>query len=218
MNKPYHGRVKAGIMPPMRLDSHRSSPRLLAATVALLAAVALQPAVADAKGKPKYYFELAEVKVKEGVPAELTALVQAEVVKALEADELIVTDLAAAGVTASMDDPKAYKKALKKKKLTAYRVNVEVTAYATEIEQLPAPRKGKRVEVSVSLRMFGEALPDRIMAFTGEGSATIKIDIGAKFRPRDQEAADHDAIELAVGDALATSLAQLSKPKDTPKK
>jgi hypothetical protein len=202
----------------MRLDSHRSSARLLAATAALVAAVALQPAVADAKGKPKYYFELAEVKLSAGLPAELQALVEAEVVKALEADETIVTDLAAAGVTATADDAAAFKKALKKKKLSAYRVNVEVTAYATEIEQLPAPRKGKRVEVSVSLRMFGETIPDRIMAFTGEGSATIKLDIGAKFRPRDQEAADHDAVEIAVGDALATSLATLAKPKDTPKK
>ena len=129
-----------------------------------------------------------------------------------------MTDLVAAGVTAAPTEAAAFKKALKKKRLSAYRVNVEVTAYSTATEQLPAPRKGKRVEVSVSLRMFGETIPDRIMAFTGEGSATIKLEIGAKFRPRDQQAADHDAIEIAVEDALATSLAQLAKPKDTPKK
>jgi hypothetical protein len=66
--------------------------------------------------------------------------------------------------------------------------------------------------------MFGETYPKRVMAFTGDGSATVKIDIGKKLRKRDTDYANEEAMKLAVADAIAASIAKLKAPPEKTKK
>ena len=109
-------------------------------------------------------------------------------------------------------EPKKYEKWLARRNLRAFKVNVEVIDYRHDLEQLPAPRKGQRLTVSIDLKTFGETIPGRVMAFSGEGSATVKLDIGKRLRKRDSEVGKHDAIELSIDKALAESIRKLRMP------
>jgi hypothetical protein len=186
---------------------------------AAVLAVAAGPAEA-AKKKNKYFFELAEVKAADALGKtgkDLIPVAQTQVGKSISTHEQIVTELAGAPDRANA---KAFKAYLKKKKVAgAYRVNVEVIAFEEEIEEKDdSLNKEKRLIIRLSLRTFGETIPDRVMGFSGEGSATVKLDIGKKLRPKDREYAINQAVELAMTDALASSMQKLAKPPPPPKK
>lgn len=205
-------RSKYVMMPPMR------SPLLLFVVLALTALA--QPA--EAKAKKRYYFELAEVKSDESlgkVGAELVAPATAQVTKAIAGHPQLVAVLE--GAPDPKTDARGFKKWLTKKKLSgAYRVNVEVIAFEEELEDKDESlsNKEKRLIIRVTLRTFGETIPERVMGFSGEGSATVKLDVGKKLRPKDRDYAIAQALELAMADALTSSLTKLTAPPAKPKK
>lgn len=193
------------------------SPLLLFVVLALTALA--QPA--EAKAKKRYYFELAEVKSAESlgkVGAELVAPATAQVTKAIAGHPQLVAVLE--GAPDPRTDARGFKKWLTKKKLSgAYRVNVEVIAFEEELEDKDESlSKEKRLIIRLSLRTFGETIPERVMGFSGEGSATIKLDVGKKLRPKDRDYAIAQAFEMAMADALASSLTKLAAPPAKPKK
>lgn len=194
-------------------------PLLVAAALAL-AVVLLAAGRADA-GKPKrYYFELVEVKAGAGVTVDdaTVAAIHAQVEKVLATHpQLTGTLVKPPAPDASFT---AWKKYLGKQKLAgAYRVNLEVTDYEETLEdQDPGDKIALRLTIRLSLRMFGEVIPMRTIAFTGDGSSTVKADIGRKLRPRDREFDVGSAIELAVADALTTSLHRLETAPPPAKK
>ena len=59
---------------------------------------------------------------------------------------------------------------------------------------------------ALARELVGEIIPARTMGFTGDGGSTVKADVGRKLRPRDRDFNLAGAIELAVNDALASSL------------
>ena len=189
--------------------------------VAVVALLFAAPRTADAaKPKKKYFFELAEVKAADSlgqVGKDLAPVTQAQVAKSIAAHEQVVTTLDGAPDRANA---KAFKAYLKKKKLAgAYRVNVELIAFEEELEDKDeSVNKEKRLVIRLSLRTFGETIPDRVMGFSGEGSSTVKLDVGKKLRPKDREYAINQAVELAMNDALASSMEKLAKPPPPPKK
>jgi hypothetical protein len=192
--------------------------RSLAVALAVAAALLASTPAAQAKKKPKhtYYFEVSKVTLAEGVPPAIARAVRAQLAVAIEKHDRIVAALEGAPDPAV--DPKKYKAYLKKKKLRAFKVNVEVTAYEHAIVPMPAPRTGQRLEVSIELHAFGETIPDRVMAFSGGGSAGVMIEIGKKLRPRDSEIGNHDTIEMALDKAIAESIIKLSAPPEATKK
>jgi hypothetical protein len=211
----YHAPSKCGIMPAM--------PRVLPWLVALgviVVAIAISTG-ADAKPKKKYHFQLVEVAAADAVPAasrtEIVQAVQVKAEKALADHEQLVAVLT--GAPDPKVDPASFKKYLSKKKISgAYRVNVEVTELGEETEPVDGKPGELRLVVRLSLRMFGETIPDRVMAFAGDGSATIKAEVGKKLRPRDRQFALESAAEMAVADALGISLTKLAMPPPKPSK
>ena len=198
-----------GMMPPMV----RSRPSLALALLALLALLAVVGPGAARAGKPRrYHFALIEVKAAPAVgdhAAELTAAVKAEADKVLTSHpQLVATLTAPPAETAGFP---AWKKYLGKQKLDgAYRVNIEITSYEETVEDLdPSDKIELRLTIRIQLRMFGEVIPLRTMAFTGDGGATVKADVGRRLRPRDRDFNLAGAVELAVGDAVASSLRKL---------
>ena len=188
-----------------------------------VAAVAAAPAYAGphGKAKPKYHFLLHEVSLGSDVSGEVPEYAQprvkAQVEKAFASHPQLVAALDGAPDAAT--DPKGYKAFLKKQKLTgAYKVNVEITLAAEELEDVDGKPGTQRLVVRLGIKMFGETIPERVMGFSGEGSATIKQEIGKKLRPRDREFAWDSAAELAINDAIATSLAKLALPPAKPSK
>lgn len=202
----------SGIMRPMR-------PLLAFLALALVAAPAY--AGPHGKAKPKYHFLLHEVAlgsdVSGAVPEFAQPRVKAQVEKAFANHPQLVAALDGAPDPAT--DPKGYKAFLKKQKLTAaYKVNVEIILAAEETEEVDGKPGTQRLVVRLGIKMFGETMPERVMGFSGEGSATIKQEIGKKLRTRDREFAWDSAAELAINDAIATSLAKLALPPAKPSK
>jgi hypothetical protein len=191
-------------------------------TLGLIGVVALA-ATAGAKPKPKptYHFLVSEVTAADGIAGDVVTAAQprikAQVEKAFAEHPQLVAALE--GAPDPKANPKAYTAFLKKKKVAgAYRVNVEITSAVEETEDMEAKPGQLRLVVRLSLKMFGETIPQRVMGFTGEGSATIKQEVGKKVRPRDREFAWDQAAELAINDAIATSLAKLALPPARPTK
>ncbi|MEZ4402278.1 MAG: hypothetical protein R3B06_19795 [Kofleriaceae bacterium] len=190
-------------------------------TIAVAAAVCglLVARPADA-GKPKrYHIDLIEVTGVATLPPEAAGvlpLVEAEWRKVLAAHPQLVTLAGAPDPSAA----KPFKKWLTKKKIAgAFRMNVEVTAYEEELDDKDVTvNQEKRLTVRLALRTFGETIPDRVMAFAAEGSATIKVDVGKKLRPADRAYAIKTAVEGAVADAMTASLEKLALPLPKPKK
>jgi len=191
----------------------------VAGVLALVALVAL-PRAADARPKKRYHIALIEVTAAEGLPAESADAIpaaRAEVAKQLLSNPQLAT---LDGAPDPATDAKKFKAWLTKKKIAgAYRMNVEITSYEEVLEDKDASvNQEKRLTIRLGLRTFGETIPERKMAFAADGSATIKVDVGKKLRPRDREFAIQSAVEGAVTDALAASIVKLSLPTKTPKK
>ncbi len=178
-----------------------------------LAILAAAPVAAEAAPK-KFHFELAAVTpkpdVKPDVAKAVLPRVEGQVRKAFDTHPRLVAKLEGAP---DRNKPDAYRKYLVQKGLAgAYLVTVEITEASEELEPMDKPNS-QRFVVSISVHVLGEAIPGRTMAFTGDGSAKVKQEIGKKLRPRDREATWDQAAEVAIADAMTTVFKQLDKPQ-----
>lgn len=165
---------------------------------------------AQGKKRPAYCLLVTDIQAADGVPEALPELVRERLVAAIDEHQRLVATLPE-GAPDPQAAPKAFTAYMKKRRLTPYRLNVEITGYHQEVET--SPRGGQRLSVHVALRTFGETMPVRVMAFSGEGSATIKLDVGKRLRERDAAYADREAVTQAVGDALAESIRRLDEKR-----
>ena len=176
------------------------------AAVVGVAALALMTTSAEAKEKVEYIYQIRKVSSATGVKAPVD-----QVTKGLRAGidrAPAITDSVPAGAPDPEKQPARFKRYLKKRGMKAYQVNLEVTSYERTVEAID-DRGHKRLTVRIALRLFGETVPDRVMAFAGDGTATVKLEVGKKVRPRDDEVANHDAIEVAIDQAIGESLRKL---------
>lgn len=192
----------------------RSLPFVLCA-LWLLGSAATVEAGRKAKPQKKYFFEVTSVTSKTSLPDHLEKAIlpklSAEVEKQLNSHPQLVTSLPDAPDPAG--DATKYRRYLTKRGLSgAYQVSVELTSASEEVEPMEG-RSGQRLIVRLGVHMFGEAVPGKTIGFTGDGTASIRQEIGKTLRPRDQEFTWQGAVEMAVTDALSTSLAKLSAPE-----
>ena len=188
--------------------------RFLVVATALLVATS-----AWAAPKKKYHFELAAVtakpEVKPDVAKSATPRVEGQIKKAFESHPQLVQKLEGAPTLPEKPTPKqmhAYRAFLKKKRIAgAYLVTVELTEASEEIQPSDKPNT-QRLVVRVGVHILGETIPGKTMGFTGDGSATIKQEVGKKIRERDREYAWDSAAEVAIADAMKTVFKQLAVP------
>ena len=114
--------------------------------------------------KPRYVYVVHGVSAAKGVAKAPIDHVSAAITKAIEAEPKISHELPA-DAPSHKSEPEKFKRFLAKKKLEAFRVNAEVVAYKKTIEENERGRKV--VVVHVDVRLFGETMPDRVMAFAG---------------------------------------------------
>ena len=198
------------IMPNMR------RPALSLALLAGLACLALAAfgSTAEAAPKKKYYFELAAVTAKPEVKQDVSKLgrprVEAQVKKAFDGHPQLVKLEGQPDWRTSMEPYRAF---LKKKGVAAgYLITVELTDASEELVPVEGKPNTQRLVVRVALHMLGENIPARTMGFTGDGRATIKVEVGKKLRDRDREYTWDQAAEAAVADAMVTVFKQLAIP------
>lgn len=190
-----------------------STPRRIAAAAlcVLVSAALAAPALAAKKKKETFYFQVTDVSAREGVSDKVPDWIRKQLGVEIGKRDALVAELPE-GAPDPQAEPKAFKRFLKQRSMRAFKVNVEITSYSEEVVELEAPRVGHHITVRISLRIFGETMPDRVMAFSGDGSATIKLEVGKRIRDRDIEVANHDAIELAIAEAIDESLVKLGQP------
>ncbi len=180
----------------------------LAATVSFSTAAAAAP-------KKKYHFKLAAVTAKPEVAADVakqaTPRVDAVVKKTFETHPQLVGKLDGAPDPDGKAD--AFRKFLKSKGIaSAYLVTVEITEASIEIEPMESKPNTQRIVVRLGIHLLGENMPGRTMGFTGDGQATIKLEVGKKIRDRDKEYAWDQATESAIAEAMTTVFKQLAVP------
>ncbi len=91
-------------------------------------------------------------------------------------------------------------------------MSIQITSATEEVEQVLEKVGTQRIVVHVELHMFSETMPQRKMGFTGDGSSTVKLEIGKKVRLKDREAAWDEAATEAMNKALGESLTTLGQP------
>lgn len=208
--------------------------RLLPALAAgVLAAAVAAPAVAKPSSsttakkapaaKKKYYFTLDDVHAAQSVTKPEDQKLAGEIAPTVKdaAQKLIAANPQLVAALEGAPDPTAdaagFSKFLSKSKIdAAYRVTVEITGVSEGLEPVPDKPSMQRIAVYLEVHMFGEAIPSRKMGFTGDGSSTVKEDIGKTLRPKDRDAAWQDAATEALTKALDASLAKLSAPPPKP--
>lgn len=184
--------------------------RLVTALVLFSTSAGAAPAVR------KYHFELTGVATKAGsnnVESNAAQLrVERQVKKAFTGHPQLVAELQGAPDPQLAAD--AYRQYLAKKKLSgSYAVSVEITEASQEITAMEGKPNARRLVVRIAIHVLGETIPGQTMGFTGDGHATVKLEIGAKVRDSDVNFAWDSAAETAVEDALKTCFAKLAKPK-----
>lgn len=182
--------------------------------LAALFLVAMATSAVAAPAKKKFHFELTDVtaksEVKEDVAKVAVPRIRGQVEQAFASDPQVVPKLDGAPDRANGD---AYRKWIKQKGLSgSFLVTVEVTEATEEAVPMDGKPNSQRLVIHVGLHMLGEIIPDRTMGFTGDGQATIKIELGAKIRDKDRDYAWDEAAKAAVADAMKTVFKQLQTP------
>jgi hypothetical protein len=190
--------------------------RVLALLALVLGVSSVGPSDADAAPKKKYHFKLAAVTAKPEVAADVaeqaTPRLDAMIKKTFATHSQLVASLD--GAPDPQGQPHQFRKFLAKKGVdAAYLVTVELTDAEIEIEPMESKPNSQRIVVRVGLHLLGENIPGQTIGFTGDGSATIKLEVGKKIRDRDREYAWDSATEAAIAEALKTVFDQLAKPR-----
>lgn len=181
--------------------------------------------VADARPKKspaKLIFSLAQVDMPKSAPEGLEALIRAKFSKMVLAQPELLDSIPADAPPMDASDTdrrgnKRFRKYMKKHNMRPYRVTLQVTEVETTVKDNTRV-SGKLVSANIRVHMFGETLPFRTMAFTGDGSAKIAIEVGKKVRDKDKRFAIEDSAEFAIKQAIEASLQKLNSQKKKTRK
>lgn len=206
-------------------NSKRTSGRLaLFSVVSALLLLALASPASAKKSSLQHIFVISRVDIPKNAPPEFESLVKKQLLKAIAAQPNLLSaipedapkiDESEKGLAGN----KPFRNYMKRKGMRAYKVVVQVTSYEQTVDANPR-KSGNVIGSHIVLSMFGETLPEHVMAFSGDGSAKVAIEVGNKIRPKDKEFADTDATEIAIADAIKMSLLKLQEgpPKRSKKK
>jgi hypothetical protein len=189
----------------------------LAAALAVIAAgLAAWPASAAAKPKETYIFLVWKVGLENKTPKELSEMVSTRLRSSIEAHKILPA--VPEGAPDPESAPDKFTAYLKAKNMRAFRMNVQVTKYSQDVEEAPGKPGSQYLTVRVALRLFAESYPARGMAMTGDGSATVKLEIGKTVRDADKKEANNSALDEAVNKAIEQVLVKLREPPPSSKK
>ena len=183
---------------------------LAAALAVVAAALAAWPASARAKPKETYIFLVWKVGLENKTPKELSEMVSTRLRSAIEAHK--IQPAIPEGAPDPESEPDKFKAYLKAKNMRAFRMNVQVTSYSQDVEPAPGKPGSQYLTVRVALRLFAESYPARGMALTGDGSATVKLEIGKTVRDAEKKEANNSALDEAVNKAIEQLVAKLREP------
>lgn len=119
-------------------------------------------------------------------------------------------------------DPEAMSNELKKRKLRAFELTLKVLDVVREVKPPPAGKQYRVLVRGIKLSVFGDTIPEKVMAIGGDGESQVGAEIGAHDNEEKEGKsllidASKEAIKQAV-DMTVTKLNLAGKPEKTPKK
>jgi hypothetical protein len=184
----------------------------------VLAALALLSAPAHAAGK--YYLLITGIDEAKGVESGVTPELKQLFIDELKKHAEFILERPADMPPSS--DPQALYEWLKAHKLKAFEVTLKVLSVTRELKE-PPPGKQYRVLVrGVKLSVFGDTLPEKVMAIGGDGESEVGAEVG-KQSNIDKEGKQLllECAKVAVTQAVDMTVAKLAlteKPDKAPKK
>jgi hypothetical protein len=108
------------------------------------------------------------------------------------------------------EDPDALVNALRKRKLRAFEVTLKIMDVKRAIDPPPPGKQYRVLTRGIKLSVFGDTLPDKVMAIGGDGDAQVAAEVG-KRDDLDKEGQSllGDATKEAVRQAVEMTLAKL---------
>jgi hypothetical protein len=115
-------------------------------------------------------------------------------------------------------EPEALKAALGQKKLKAIELTLRILGVTSAVNP-PAPGKKFRVlQRGIKLAVFGDTLPDKVLALGGDGDATVGVEIDANANvDKEGKPALLDATKEAMRQAVDMTVAKLKMGDKVPK-
>jgi hypothetical protein len=174
---------------------------------------------AHAHGKPaRYYVKVRNVIEAPGVSSGFT-----EQAKQLLAEELKRHDAFTLEWPADLpDDEAALVTMLRKRKLRAFEVTLKILDVKRAVDPPPPGKQYRVLKRGIKLSIFGNTLPDKVLAIGGDGESSVATEIG-KQADVDKEGNSllGEATKEAVRQAVEMTLNKLDladKPQKVPGK
>jgi hypothetical protein len=122
-----------------------------------------------------------------------------------------------AGVTAS-DNPEQLRAALKAKGLKAYELTLRIMSVKQELAPPPPGKKFRVLTRGIKLSVFGDSLPDKVLAIGGDGESQVAAEIDASANvDKEGKPLLVDATKDAVKQAVDMTVAKLKLGDKQPK-
>jgi hypothetical protein len=172
-------------------------------------ASALAAPKSPAKGAPKYFFQLRDVKGGADIDPALKTY----------AGEALKADLAARPEWASdieASSPEALLAELDRRKLRGFNVTVRFEEVHKEVKPPKPGARFNQLAVNVRLTVFGTTVAEEKLAFSGDGEAGMEAEVSEKRIETEGAALIKDAIKDAVKQAVDQAVLKLSMAQSGP--
>jgi hypothetical protein len=108
------------------------------------------------------------------------------------------------------DDQEALVKALRKKKMRAFEVTLKILDAKAALDPPPAGKQYRVLKRGIKLSLFGDTLPDKVLAIGGDGESQVATEIGKQANvDKEGNALMGEATKEAVRQAVEMTLAKL---------
>jgi hypothetical protein len=110
----------------------------------------------------------------------------------------------------SGDDPEALKAALKQKGVKALELTLRIMAATQEVKPPADGKQYRQLVRGIKLSVFGDSLPDKVLAIGGDGESQVAAEVGANANlDKEGKPLLVDALKEAVKQAVDMTVAKL---------
>ncbi len=110
----------------------------------------------------------------------------------------------------SGDDPDALKEALKAKGIKALELTLRIMAATQELKPPAEGKQYRQLVRGIKLSVFGDSLPDKVLAIGGDGESMVAAEVGANANlDKEGKPLLVDACKEAVKQAVDMTVAKL---------
>jgi hypothetical protein len=116
------------------------------------------------------------------------------------------------------DDSEALIKELRKRKLKAFEVSLKIMEVKQSLDPPPPGKQYRVLQRGIKLAVFGDSLPERVLAIGGDGESTIAAEVSRSANlEKEGKSLLGEATKVAVAQAVEMTLNKLDL-NDKPQK